>query len=662
MQETGRLFINFSRLSRKLWDVRKSLLSSIPVLLQYGKVKASDAESWSQTLKKLSGKIFAEGLTFSLGKIVAVMGPQGSGKSAFLNTILNLDQDSSLPAYHEGIERLPILILHKDKFNLFRELTKGEEKCGENPQVLYVNMDTHGDVREGIECKTYEEAREFALKEQEDAGWLIWFVDDELLRDYSIFLSPTLQSSRLWLNEVMQSMIDIVHSIVMVIKVNESEKYREFIEKFLAYKNIVFVLNKAECEGVKEKISISNEMYFLCFSENNGHGDLRQKLEGILETFEDDTEINSQQLENTLIKTQEVRGEIEKALREVGVEDIERLRSEPVVYKFDEYIERVHKDFKGILERLVNEKRFRIRLHSELLNILKSVTKVKSVYKWFSLGEKSKAILLVAFIVGLFIAFYLKIVSEIPFSKFLLILFFALAIGVLPILGGTREIKYIDFSEKDIIADFRTQLDTLLKDLLDSLHRKMESYAIKNLGNPKDIETFLKLEWPGIIIYSHLSNNPKEFIGKLLRKVGTDEQIQEVFEKHNELADMLNAGRLLSESIIEEVFKRNIDIFITGLEAQINDIINMFLFEDINPLIAQQKLSSFLFESMDIYEKKVHEALKEELDEVKNRYLRLYHRFIGMDRLVAHPLLLHESLARALVELDEAIDTLANIL
>jgi len=49
---SGELFKSLSRVSRRLWNIRRRLLSNVPILIQYGEVSSEDTKRWADQLKE----------------------------------------------------------------------------------------------------------------------------------------------------------------------------------------------------------------------------------------------------------------------------------------------------------------------------------------------------------------------------------------------------------------------------------------------------------------------------------------------------------------------------------------------------------------------------------------------------------------------------------
>ena len=604
---SGELFKSLSRVSRRLWNIRRRLLSNVPILIQYGEVSSEDTKRWADQLKEYSGKIFAEGLVLSLGPTIAVMGPPGTGKSMLVNQLLNLNPNKNgLPTNNTRGERLPILILHKDRAKEFCNNTD----C----QVLYINLDRRKDEIDKEKKLTYKKARELALEDHEYAGWLLWFVDNDLLKKYNIFLAPALETPKFWLNNLMKFLVDSVDLNLLVIRADSLEEFEPIIEKYKEKKTL-FIISSVDKIDEKRRYWIA-----IKFEEEDplfytyGNKKHVEKIRKILQSKIPQSRLDENkviEVDEQLFKAQETRGNIEKALMGPISRRLEEFMIGPVPKKFDEHIQKIYDDFYSILRRasnLANLEKNELDIRSDLQRRLG-----KLLYK----RKKQKVI----------------------------------------DLGG----------EVSLSEEFSKEIDeVIMGKLRNRLFADLEPYVRERLElifaggyNEEDLKEILRLEWPAVVLYVHLVKSPDRFMEEVFYEE-ISKIADKIVQKDTELGTIL--GDIGSRSIIDDILLQNIDSLKMGFQMEVENVATMFMFEKIDYSIAREKLFAFLFESLDKFEEQLRDSLKNELERLKTKYLERYYKSVALRKSIANPTLLQEALSKARIEMDEAIDILNSIL
>ena len=603
---SGELFISLSRASRKIWNIQRRFLFNVPIFIQTGKIDKETADTWTEELKKLSSSIFADGLVFTMGPTISIIGPQGAGKSTVVNELLNLDDVAKLPSNTEEGERLPILIAHRSKSSLFVE--KG------NPDALYINLDRRSEVKP--EVRTYDEARKIALEEQESAGLIIWFADDKFLTRYNIFLPPGIKSSRVWLNEVMKRMIESVslNLIVLDSRKLENVDYGRILESYYKsstpyYTVLTFTDDVDDRENLLKMaaqiLNLESDRIFLYPGKGN-----MEELRKILVKMKGVEKIDAIHINDYMIKAQVVRGEIEGVLREIMKEDIDEPLIGPVSRKFDEARDRILKEFRGRIRMVFSEGIF-LKMFKKLNDIIKSHT-IKF------LGRK-------------------KLITDSLSAE---------------IIFAFDEILKYDFKD-ELYKSLESYVDEYLDSRLSSLDKEL-----------------LRLEWPIYVMYVHLIKEPHSRLEKLALKHETVlinlmeifSKIEEIKSRDTELAKLLDNSNFEYTSPVERAIKKNIVLFFNRFQTELSNIVDMFVFEDIKASIAREKLNSLLFDATEEFQERVTETLERELDILKDKFLHKYQKIMGLKSSMANPMLFQEALSKAQIELERAIDMMVSIL
>ncbi|GEM_PF-2821238 len=654
MENYGDIFITLSRASRRLWNIQRRLLFNIPILIQSGAIDHTKSKKWIDELKSLSAGIFTDGMVFSMGPTISVMGPQGAGKSAFVNSLLNLNQESRLPANTDEGERLPILILHRDKARLFQER--------EDAQALYINLDMRS--REKPERLTYEQAKDIALSRQDFAGWLLWFVENDLLNRYNIFLSPGIKTQRLWLNEILKSVIDVsaLNIIVLDSRKIHSIDYGKILENYYDSSRpfhvvLTFSDHMGEREDFLEKFVADYGLERAFLFPNPDHLENLKKsiMEKPLENH-----INISTIYNNIIRAQVLRGEIEKALNKLNEDDLRNILAGPIIKKFRDTKEKIVREFRGILRMAFSDKVF-----MKMLNTLNNILNNHIRKEKYSPVIKFMGISLV--IVGLI----LMILAFLGFPYSLL----SVIIGIVSVLSGVGLIlkkgkRALD--TRNLSAELMEGFQSIIRnDLMNKLYMLLEDHVDKQMGSVlgnlnKEI---LRLEWPVFVLYIHLLRTPDRWIDIDTSPPEGEYVVAELIKKINrvkrgdtELESILDYDKFEHISPVEKAIEKNLPVFFEMLQMELSSIVEMFVFEDIKPSIAREKLNALLFDSMEKFQEAVSRTLDEELATLQDRFVHQYSNIIGLKEGFASPVLLQEALSKARIELDKAIDRITSII
>ena len=626
----GNLFEILSRVSRRLWNVRRRLLINVPIFVQKG-IDEETIDKWSEELSKYSGELFARGINVIPGKTVVLIGPAGSGRSELVNRVLELDKEK-LPSHPERGERLPILVIHSSKKEYFDFL---RDDCN----VLYLNLDKRSDEEESRDCLNYEEARNRAISEQENAGWLIWFVDSELIKNANIVLPPAIQSVRFWLNAVIEQIVSYAD-----IKILFDDKYIDWFSGLSGNES-----GKSYVVGDRKSTS-SQEYGFISMDEI--YSNFGKIIEG--EYSIEERNRNIENIDKILRESQKLRGEIESILSDILTrEDVDRIATGPIDERFDYYINMIVMDLENLMDRFIAKKNLKLKIQSALGKVLKNYVKISGKMKFLFLG----ALLLLFIVVIIFKLFGDDPLFAISLTGILLV------ISVWLFLNREKE-KYLALDsslESTFLSDFDRELKNMLSELKEDFLKDIEKYtedSIRAIFTEDVDKDFIRLEWPAIVLYSHLVRNPGDFIDKTLHP-----EVREIIEDDTELASYI--GYSTSRSIFWEGFDIGEEfksMLIDGIQAEINDIVNMFVFEEINFVIARERLYNYVFEAVESFKDKVDTHIKMELERLKKKYMARYNRVVGFRHYLINPVLLQEALAKARMEMDDAIDMLSSIL
>ena len=652
----GDLFITLSRASRRIWNIQRRLLLNIPNLMQTGEIDKERADQWVKSLRSLSSSIFTDGLVFTLGPTISVMGPQGVGKSTLVNEILSLDGDSKLPSNPEEGERLPILIMHKKKARLFGK---------EDAQALYINLDRRS--AQEPEKLTYSQAREKALQDQSTAGWLLWFAESDILERYNIFLAPGVKSSRLWLNEILQSMTEsaTLNLIVLDSRRLKIIDYRPIIENFYKASTPFYaVLTFSDAFSEEERKHLLDE-----FSQSYRIDKTRvlllpskeriEYLKSTLKKSRDTGQTNVFRISKHILEAQIIRGEIEKSLGRLDEEELLHLFSGPIVRKFDALKKKISKEFSGFLRMAFNSQVLSEMFESlnDIINKHTRTSDKKDIIenKPYTYATVGLGIVMIGYSLflssGIFQIFTLLVGTILwlfPFSKSLL---------------NRKETKFLE--TEDIPLELMDEFSSIInKNLKESLYELIESHVEKHLESvfrSRDKET-VRLEWPNLIMYVHLTREPDKWLDKFFNYSSLVRDIDRLRSSDTELMSLLDPDKFEHRSLVEKAIDKNIHIFSENIQMEISNIEDMFVFEDIKVSIAREKLNSLLFRSIEEFQEAVAKSLEEELETLKDRFLHEYHAILGMKEGLSQPILLQEALSKARIELDRAIDMMTSIL
>jgi len=535
------------------------------------------------------------------------MGPPGTGKSMLVNQLLDLSPNrNGLPASIGRGERLPILILHKER---------AKEFCGDNNcQVLYINLDKRKDEIDKEKKISYKKAREIALGDHEYAGWLLWFIENDLLKKYNIFLAPALESTKFWLNNLMNHLVNSADFNLLVIRLENLEEFEPIIKKYKE-KRTLFVLtideplDKKKNDWIAKKFEGQGLLYF--FPHDREYVEKIKKLlqAQIPRSRLDETKVI--EVDEYLFKAQETRGNIEKALMRPISRGLEEFMIGPVPKKFDDYIQKIYNEFYSILRRATN-----------LANLEKNELDIR--------GELQRRL------------------GKLLFKR--------------------KKQKIIDLGgEISLSQEFNKEIDDVINIILRRrLFDNLEPFVKERLQlifsgeyDEEDLKEILRLEWPAIILYVHLVESPDSFMERIFYEE-ISEIADKIVQKDTELGTVL--GEVSNRSIIDDILVQNIDYLKTGFQMEIENVATMFMFEKINYSIAREKLFTFLFESLDKFEEQLRDSLKNELERLKIKYLERYYKSVALRKSIANPTLLQEALSKARIEMDEAIDILNSIL
>ncbi len=634
----GMLFETLSRVSRRLWNVRRRLLINVPIFVQKD-IDEETIDEWSEELKEYSGELFARGINVIPGRTVVLIGPAGSGRSRLINHVLKLNEER-LPSHPEKGERLPILIVHRNKKEYFD--LRGE--C----DVLYLNLDKRSDEDEKRSCKSYGEARNVAISEQENAGWLIWFVDNGLLENSNIVLPPAIQSVRFWLNAVIEHIVKYAD-----VKILFDDTHIGWFSEVLDYGS-----GKAYVVGDRTGDSSPNMKYeFISIDE------LPSKFEQLLkgEYSLEERNKNIERIDDILRASQKLRGKIESTLSDILTrEDVDRIATGPINERFDYYMNLIVTDLGNLMDRFIIKKNLKLKIQNALGKVLKNFVKDsrkidKIQFSIFIAG----ALIFIVSLLGFLYLEYGPLIMSVSLGAILVL------VSIFWKLFSNREgEKYLllDKSlESTFLADFDGEIKKLLSELRDEFFKEIEKYAESSINMifSEDVDKdFVRLEWPAIVLYAHLDRNPGNFISKTLHP-----DVKEIIKNDTELDAYIDY--LMDKSLFWEEFDIGKELeskIIDGLQAEINDIVNMFVFEEINFVIAREKLYNYLFEAVEEFRREVDEYIKMELERLKKRYMAKYNRVVGFRDYLINPVLLQEALAKARIEMDIAIDMLSSIL
>ncbi len=636
--KSGELFEIVSRVSRRLWNIRRRVLINVPIFVQ-NCIKEERIDNWSRALREYSGELFARGVNVIPGKTIALIGPAGSGRSRFINEVLELEEEK-LPHHPEKGERLPILIVHSGK----RECFNSRKNC----DVLYFNLDKRSDEKgESLECLNYEEARIRAISEQESAGWLVWFVDRELVKDANIVIPPAIHSVQFWLNTVMEYIIRYSD-----VKILFDPAFQDWFSRLLGD-------DTGDAYVIADTEDDSREKTFRLL--NIKSGDFRKKFRELLEggySLEERNE-NIEKIDEILRKAQKLRAEIESSLSEVLTKkDVDRIAFGPIYERFDHYIKLILEDFDRLLSKFISRKNIKIELIRNLGEVLKSYVIEPGRFKLHAIDWIFLILAVVWF--GLSMGFLLGEygVFSFPFLGFYLFVLLV-AFGIYKVYAGRSGERYLNLKES-LVKDFDHKIEEFLEDLRKDFFREMKVYAEAALETiiPENIDKdTLRLEWPAIVLYAHLTEKPEDFrssLGEISRSA------QDLIENDTELGDLIQD--FSERSIFDGAFNASKESILTGMQAEIEDIVNMFVFEPVRFTIAREKLYSYIFGAVDEFKENLNRVLESELRKLKMKYIARYSRSVGFRNYLVGPVLLQEALSKARMEMDDAIDGLSSVL